>query len=145
MDWTSPRALKTFHKSHMVRKALLTTQVRARCWKKQVQIGCLILQLSKGKTPFEVHRNTSKDCSSYHFSVILYHASNLKARFPFERLILIFLPLLIPFSPLAAIFSLIQPPMRCNWIVRQLPLNYQKEIYAGKSVTIWRQHSSFKS
>lgn len=131
-DWTSPRALKTFHKSHMVRKALLTTQVRGRRWKKQVQIGCLILHFSKGKTPFEVHRKASKDCSSYHFSVILYHASNLKAQVPFERLILIFLPLLIPFSPLAAISSLIQPPMRRNRIIRQLPLNYQREIYAGK-------------
>lgn len=117
----------------MVRKALLTTQVRGRRWKKQVQIGCLILHFSKGKTPFEVHRNTSKDCSSYHFSVILYHAPNLKAQVPFERLILIFLPFLIPFSPLAAISSLIQPPVRRNRIIWRPPLNYQREIYAGES------------
>lgn len=86
-----------------------------------------MLHFSKGKTSFEVHRNESKDCSSYHFSVILYHASNLKAQVPFERLILIFLPLLIPFSPLAAISSLIQPPMRCNRIVHSAPATQLSE------------------
>lgn len=83
-----------------------------------------------GKNPFEVQRNVSEDCSFCHFSVILYQASNLKAQFPFERLILIFFPLLIPFSPLVAIFNLIQLPMWCNQIIWHLPLNYKREIYA---------------